>query len=535
MNVTKYICHHCVGEQFLRRQIASTGTLSTCSYCGERANAFSIEEMADRIERAFEQHYRRTSEEPDTYERWALSDRESNYSWERHGDPVEVAIESAAEIPEDAARDIQQELEERHYDHDAAKAGEESDFASDAHYEEQAADGDHWRRLWSEFDHAIKTQARFFGHNAKELLSEIFSNLEQLSPHGQQPLIVDIGPGSACEALHRARVFQSEEPLKNALCRPDRELGPPPGPIAPAGRMNARGISVFYGATDPKVAIAEVRPPVRTRVVVAKFEILRPLRILDLRNLGMASADGSVFDEAFADLCHKAAFLQTLSNILCEPVVPDDEDLEYLPTQAIADFLATESDPILDGIAYPSTQIDDAGYNVVLFHKAARVEELVIPEGAELEASTGSHDEDGWYSDYDVTETLPLPPSLVKMRRRQESAAHQTIPGGTPGTTGNRRCASRWRRSRSTKSGACRCPQRRTRCPARRFASLRRPSFEPSTQPGGSPCRHALRSTDGRTGKARRSRLQRPALRRHLPGAAQCSERCALTELRVRY
>ena len=310
MNATQYICHHCVGEEFLRRQIANAGAWSTCSYCGGTDNAFSIEKMADRMELAFEQHYRRTSEEPDTYERLALSDRESNYSWERHGDPADIAIGAAAEISEDAARDIRQELADRHYDHYAAKAGEETEFDSEAHYEHHPADGDHWRRQWSEFDHAIKTQARFFGHNAKELLTEVFSNLVQLSPHGQQPLVVDIGPGSACEALHRARVFQSEEPLKNALCRPDRELGPPPGPIAAAGRMNARGISVFYGATDPDVAIAEVRPPVGTRVVVAEFEILRPLRILDLRNLGLASADGSVFDEAFADLCHKAAFLQ---------------------------------------------------------------------------------------------------------------------------------------------------------------------------------------------------------------------------------
>ena len=405
MNATRYLCYDCVGEKFLRHQVANTGTRSTCSYCGSHTNAISIEEMADRIEVAFEQHYRRTSEHPDTYERLALSDSESNFSWERHGDSVDIAIESAAEIPEDAARHIQRELAERHYDHDAAQIGEETEFDSEAHYEEQAADGDHWRRRWFEFDRAIKTQARFFGNNATELLTDIFSNLEQLSAHGQQPLVSEIGPGHACEALYRARAFQSEEPLKNALCRPDRELGPPPGPVAPAGRMNARGISVFYGATDPEVAIAEVRPPVGTRVAVAKFQILRPLRILDLRNLGLASAHGSIFDEAFADRCHKAAFLQTLSNILCVPVVPDDEDLEYLPTQAIADFLGTEGDPTLDGIAYPSTQIDRSGYNIVLFHKAARVEELAIPEGAELEASTGYHDEDGWYTDYDVTES----------------------------------------------------------------------------------------------------------------------------------
>ena len=172
--------------------------------------------------------------------------------------------------------------------------------------------------------------------------------------------------------------------------------------------MNAKGISVFYGATDPEVAIAEVRPPVGTRVVVAEFEILRPLRVLDLRNLGGASAEGSIFDEAFVDLCHKAAFLQTLSDILCASVVPDHEDLEYLPTQAIADFLATERKPALDGIAYPSTQIDGSGYNVVLFHKAARVEELVITEGARLKAFTRIPDEEGWCPEYNVVEDVPF-------------------------------------------------------------------------------------------------------------------------------
>jgi len=51
--------------------------------------------------------------------------------------------------------------------------------------------------------------------------------------------------------------------------------------------MNARGVSVFYGAIDPRVALAEVRPPVGSRVAVARFEIIRPLRLLDLNALAM--------------------------------------------------------------------------------------------------------------------------------------------------------------------------------------------------------------------------------------------------------
>jgi hypothetical protein len=38
--------------------------------------------------------------------------------------------------------------------------------------------------------------------------------------------------------------------------RPDEEIGPPPPSLAVAGRMNAAGIAVFYGATDPSVALS---------------------------------------------------------------------------------------------------------------------------------------------------------------------------------------------------------------------------------------------------------------------------------------
>ena len=406
MTNTKRICHYCVGEPFFRADVARNGPVSGCTYCGKRTHTFSIGQIADRVELAFKQHYQRTSTDADTYERRALADRESDYVWHRHGDRVTEAIADAAEIPEEAASEIQKELEDRHYDHDSAPIGEETEFDSESHYEERDLNGDYWRRQWFELDRTIKTQARFFGHNANQLLTSIFSDLEQLSASSLNPLIIDIGPDLPRHTLYRARVFQSDEPLKAALCRPDLQLGPPPSNIALAGRMNARGISVFYGATDPEVAIPEVRPPVGARVLVGRFEIIRPLRILSLGFLSFARADGSIFDNNFADLCHKVAFLQSLSDILCRPVVPSDEDLEYLATQAIADFLATERDPALDGIAYPSTHTDGSGQNVVLFHKAARVETLDLPEGTQIEASTGYNDEDGWYTDYSVWETL---------------------------------------------------------------------------------------------------------------------------------
>ena len=422
MSAPSKICHRCVREPFLRREIADRGAESDCSYCGRQAGTWDLEELADRVEVAFGQHYELTRPEPTSLERSMVA--ASDFGWSRRGLPVVDAIAGAAEIPSGAAADVQRLLEDRHYDKHADRAGEETEFCAEAFYDERDVDGDGWREQWFQFERTIKTEARFFGHHAKELLTAAFGGIDdvdEMSVGGRRSPVVDIGPECGLKAVYRARVFQSEDALRKALCHPDRELGPPPADLATAGRMNARGIAVFYGATDEQVAIAEVRPAVGSLVAVARFEIVRPLRILSLGNLGFANADGSIFDEAYAALRQRAAFLQTLSDRLCETVLPADRELDYLPTQAVADFLATENDPRLDGVAYPSTQILGSGQNVVLFHKVARVEEPDLPVGTVVEA-TGSVDGDGVYTGYHVTETVPADDGggAPRARRRED-------------------------------------------------------------------------------------------------------------------
>ncbi len=56
--------------------------------------------------------------------------------------------------------------------------------------------------------------------------------------------------------------------------------------------------------------------------------------------------------------------------------MPSDEPSGYLITQAIADYLASQTR--LDGILYPSTQVATAKKNIALFHPSSRVESLQI-------------------------------------------------------------------------------------------------------------------------------------------------------------
>jgi hypothetical protein len=104
----------------------------------------------------------------------------------------------------------------------------------------------------------------------------------------------------------------------------------------------------------------------------------------------------------------KATFLRSLTQRISKPVMPNDEASEYLPTQAVADFLSTQSKLSLDGILFPSVQ-SGTGLNVVLFHKAARVEELALPLGTTVKAELDQSTEDGSETDYAVCEEVPPP------------------------------------------------------------------------------------------------------------------------------
>jgi hypothetical protein len=416
------VCINCVGEEFLKDQISKQGTFATCSYCGKEAKSFSINEMSERVEVAFNQHYERTPTEPDSFQYRMLADKESSYSWEREGEPVIVAIMNAADIPEEAASDIQEVLNDKFADFEI---GEETPFSPDSYYQESATTDDRWWAEWRAFERSLKTETRFFSRSASDLLARVFDGIDKMQTRDGRPLIVDAGPDTRFSTVFRARVFQSPEKLENALARLDEQLGSPPSEHALAGRMNAHGISVFYGANDPLVALAEVRPPVGSKVVVAKFHIVRPIGLLDLTALSSVTTSGSIFDPTFIGHLERMMFLRNLSFQIANPVMPEREMLEYLPTQAIADFLANESSPPLEGIVFPSVQVAGEALNFVLFHKAARVQRIELPEGTKVRASLGQMYDEGWETEYDIVEEVP--PKKKKGLKKDELEALRTL------------------------------------------------------------------------------------------------------------
>jgi hypothetical protein len=403
----KFVCFACVGDSFLSGSIKGSTEQHTCSYCHTTREVISIEAFADEIEGAFNRHYRRTATEPDDYEYMLLRDKESSYDWERHGEPVVDAIANAAEVDETIAEDAQRILGDRHSDFDAAAMGEECEFDGDSYYEEKGASDADLQHSWVSFEHSLKTESRYFNREAEAVLTSLFDGLTKHKTVDGRRVVIDIGLGKRIKSLYRARVFQSDPILEQAMGRPDRELGPAPTHLASNGRMNARGISVFYGALTPEVALAEIRPPVGSRVMIGKFTVTRPLKILDVEALQSVLVRGSIFDSNFVGKLSRARFLRRLSDRITRPVMPNDEPSDYLITQAIADYLAGHAG--IDGILYPSAQVTSAkkNKNVALFHPSSRVEAIEILPGTELSTHTYTYYEEDPEPDYSVSEIIP--------------------------------------------------------------------------------------------------------------------------------
>lgn len=401
-----YLCCDCVSENYLSAQIKKLGKHRKCATCGARRPTYSLGEVADLIEQAFKDHYVRTSDQPDMWQDAMLRDRESDYVWYREGQPVIEAIAEAAGVDESVATDLREILDERQGYVDPSDPQEDYDFCEESHYESIGASDQHWRSEWANFERSLKAEARFFSSTVANHLNAVFSGIETLRTCDGRPTVVDAGPGAAISAFFRARVLQSDAALIEALERPDLHLGSPPMVRANAGRMNAKGISVFYGASSAGVAIAEVRPPVGSRVAVARFEIARPLRLLDLTALRSVQTEGSIFDPDYIRALERAQFLDTLSRLMVQPVMPDDEAFDYLPTQVIADFLATRETPSIDGILFPSAQVEGDEINVVLFQKSAGVAELDLPQGTKITADLYWDTDEGPELNYRVSEEV---------------------------------------------------------------------------------------------------------------------------------
>lgn len=172
-------------------------------------------------------------------------------------------------------------------------------------------------------------------------------------------------------------------------------MTPKPEFVKTGGRANGAGIAYLYLATAEQTAVSEIRPWIGASVSVSKFKIKRDLKALDLSRehgnpgigkLTIAQLQGA----APVDAAKKQeAIWADIDNAFSTPVSRDESEIEYAPTQILAEAFSTAG---YDAIAYRSN-FGNPGFNVMLFdvndaeilngrpYKVSKVEISIEPIG----------------------------------------------------------------------------------------------------------------------------------------------------------
>ena len=412
-------CEDCVGDEYLADCIRMNGEDDACDSPNcpnpdKTVPTLNIDTLTEVIRPRFHEHFEKTRSEPNGLEYMMLKDKELGYDWYREGEPLENILGDYLGLPEPFVDALLKTLPDN--DYDSAIGGYETELDSEGMFEDVLPRLGVYNGLWREFCDIATRQARHFNSRVRTLLDEIFGDIVDRDPDGQ--IVVTIGPDNGVASLYRARDFSCTEKAEKAFLNPTQELGPPPPGGVSFGRMDAVGVSMFYGATDTDTTLAEIRPPVGYFVASAKFDITRPLRVLDLGALGkiVDMLSKSQLDPENARHLDRQAFFLTLDAELARPVDPEKSANAYLPTQILSDYVANCLG--LDGMIYKSAQ-GGTGRNVVLFPCACRVEQPNYPEGTSRKFGISQLSED--FDDIELYADIETPTDaeLQELQKKQ--------------------------------------------------------------------------------------------------------------------
>lgn len=205
---------------------------------------------------------------------------------------------------------------------------------------------------WQLFCENVKHKARYFPHpsfNTTEVLQK-FSQLFQKLTCNQNL------------EIYRARKIMSLAKKIAIESNPSCELGKVSIQNAKNNRFSPIGISYGYFALDEVTALKETRITTEN-YAVGKFSITNDLNLIDFRQATM-KAKVDIFNDSLDEslYCQQKFILEFLQDV-SKPISDDDQLLEYVPTQIMAEYIWHLG---YDGFLFDSSQ-NENGVNLVIF------------------------------------------------------------------------------------------------------------------------------------------------------------------------
>ena len=213
----KYVCHECIGDQFLACEVKARCIPNACTYCRETREAVTLESLADRTHDVLQKHFELTPDFPsEPYEHMEASEGR----WERRGEPANYIIAEIAGLDEEIAEDVTALLSHQHGGYRVIKRGGEDPYGDVAMYEARGPNDSGFRYTWAELRRQIRSRSRFFSTESEEMLRFIFGDLSAHTAGDDKPVVREVSPGNPDAFVWRARAALSTDELKALLKTP---------------------------------------------------------------------------------------------------------------------------------------------------------------------------------------------------------------------------------------------------------------------------------------------------------------------------
>lgn len=370
------VCPDCFGDSGPQRRIIEIRPKFPDNKCELHPNkkGIPISEVAKIVDEVFRNRYTFYPDESGLDLVWTLYDL-TEADDHRVIETLENSlIENDVYWPQDG--------EEAFYDRERTYGYNENGYEEHSH-------------TWRQFRNTILHEQRFFNEGALNRLNEIFDGLHLIRNEENAPAIYNLIPGNQNAVFHRARVSNDPSERDRILGDPATNLGPPPDQLRTAGRMNSSGIMAFYGAFDLETCIAELRPAVGETVVAAQFALNRPILVLDTTGFSGNPESINLFAKTHIKRMRLWKFMTNFMHEIARPCLPEDEHLDYVPTQVVSEYLThlhklpgRNGHQTIDGIIYRSAQNGD-GNNIAIFGDAGMVRKVEQHGFRRFQSNTG--------------------------------------------------------------------------------------------------------------------------------------------------
>ncbi len=346
-------CVQCFHDDDLVKFIERKGEVGNCEFCGgEQVNTIDAHDLGDIFEPLLELY---EAAEEDTH-LGCETLAECLEEWELFSDKLETKDQNGL-LDEIMYGDLRYK---RRFEHHLSSDGWAS--TDDSLYSTRNEE------IWNGFADHIKRKRRFLP-KADEF--EFLANPNDWLPEMLVASDLVLTPVSG---FFRAREGYVRPQFGHPMAFHADQMSAPPPELARRNRANPAGISYLYVAEEEPTAVAEIRTFVGAKISICQAHPKKDLKVADLTKF---HGIGSPFGHSdLQSLVKRNALLNVLNDELARPVNPEANEVEYVPTQYLAEVILNAG---YDGIRYKSA-VRPGGTNLVFF----RPDDLEIQQDTRL-------------------------------------------------------------------------------------------------------------------------------------------------------